>query len=346
MNQNNNKNDFATLYISNDLDSKNKLRIQDIYSLLIEYMKLKGIDVNTVLFTDKHECTHKKNYIKSIVNPTMNWRITINPELENNVRRFYLSLSPEFKFKNQHLNRGEVEQIAKGDMSNIKKIIGSTINLSVGNIDINFKALSYSSEKRIDISYWNITFDSKDIYYSEFIDNASIILGQLANKKTFKYRIIDTANSSHDDIAKVINLLDKYGEHVGSIFNQKNYTQIADLSNQRDIVNVVLLVQSDKQYYKDTKEFFLNHNMSCQHIIIRNEFFSKPYLNKMCIVELYKKTHPQDLYLLPDHFLNGHIAGFIYLDVASIHNQLQNTYSNYLTISYISMAIIYRWIDN
>ena len=335
MNQNNTEGDFTTLYISNDLDRKIKLKIQDIYISLIEYIKSKGIAVDTEDFKDKRGYMHRKNYIKSIINSKMSWRIAISPDSENNVKRFYLSLSPEFEFKKQYLKTYEVEQIAKDDVNYIEKMIGSSVDISVGNIDMNFQAISYSSEKRIDIGDWNITFDSKEIYYSKLINDASILLKQLGDKKTFKYRIIDTANSSSADIGKVTNLLDKYGEYLGPVFNQNNYTKIAELPHQKDIVNVVLLAKSDKQYYNDTKEFFLTYNIPYQHIKMRDEFFLHDYLNRTCIVELYKKTHPQDLYLLPDHFLNSHLAGFIYLDVDSIHNELQNTYSNYLTISYI-----------
>ena len=165
MNQNNTEGDFATLYISNNLDSRIKLRRPDIYLPLIKYIESKGIEVKTDLFTDKRGRSHKKSYIKSIVNSTMSWRIIINEELANNVTRFYFSLSPEFKIKRQHLKAYEVEKIAKDDVYCIEQSIGSTINISIGNIDINFQAISYSSEKRIDIGDWNITFDSKEISY-------------------------------------------------------------------------------------------------------------------------------------------------------------------------------------
>ncbi len=329
--------DFATLYISNDIDKNYKIKYFDIFNEVIKYIRTKNVNINIINSTGKNGKNYISSFIDSIINNDLRWRLKINMEHSGNYKKLYLALSPEFKYK-KIPNRNEVAAIAIKDIEFIKNNIGDNINITVNNATITFNAFSYSQENKISIKDWNINFDKySSESYGNFINNTGVLLNSIKYKKPFKFRIVNLTRYSNKNnyITDIISILELYGCNLELYYDQGNYTNIKTLPNNRDIINIILMNENDKQGYYDSKEFFLEHNMPFQHIRVDGNLLNKKYAQNMMILEIYKKTHIQDFYLLPDHFLNEPIAGFIYLDVDSLYDYVNNNYSNYLTISYI-----------
>ena len=326
--------DFGTLYISSDLNIQNKYKYADIFGQVAKYIESKGVHLITESFQDG-KGNHKKSFIESIVCSQMRWRIIISLQYFDGYKRIFLALSPEFQSNiYMRLGKEQTQKIAEDDVKNIKHKIGDCIHISINNEDIKLCAFSYSSEKNISISDWNVNFYTNSILYSNYINNHNEFINKIMNKKAFKFRIVNLSGDK-TNINSVKKILGNYGDDLNLTYDSKNYTQITRLPNNGNIINIVLLDESDKQAYYDTKEFFLTYKMPFQHIRMNGKFQVNPAIQQMLLLEIYKKTHPNDFYLMPDHFLQESIAGFLYLDADFIHNTLNNRYFNYLTTSYI-----------
>ncbi len=329
--------DFATLYISNDIDENYKIKYHDIFNEIVKYINSKNVNVNVVNSTDKKGRNHISSFIDSIVNSDLQWRLKINIENSGNYKKLYLTLSPEFKNK-KILGQKETEDVGKKDIEFFKNKIGYNINITVDKENITLKAFSYSQENKISIKNWDINCDQNvSENYNNFINNTSSLLKYIGSHKTFEFRIVNLTRQPNNNTAikSIISLLNRYGTDLNLSYDQNSYTNIKTLPNNPDIINIILINKNDGQSYDDSKEFFLEHNIPFQHIKIDGNILTASYAQNMMILEIYKKTHIQDFYLSPDHFLNEPIAGFIYLDVDSLHDHINNQYSNYLTISYI-----------
>lgn len=328
--------DFATLYISNELDLSFKIKRPDIFDKVISYIKSKNISVKTVEFDDKKGGRHKKSYIDSLVDSNMYWRLTINIENCGRARKLFVSFSPAFKtIKAPTIEN--VNKLADQDVNLFKAKLGETISINVDNQYITFKAFSYSLENKVDISKWNITLDQRTILYKDFINSVIPLLNNLKNKKSFKFRVVNLTKYKTDNnsIKSIVKNLELYGTNKNENLDNTNYTLIKELPKDKDIVNVILIEKADSQSYFDSKDFFLNYDVPFQHILVDGNLQNNQYASMMVILEIYKKTHLEDFYLRPDHFNNEPIAGFIYLDVDSITDTPLGNKSDYLTISYI-----------
>lgn len=330
-------NDFATLYISDDLEADYKINYPDIFREVLRYILSKNIHVNLIISVGKNGKRHTGTFINSRANNDLHWRIKLNTESFKSYKKLYISLSPEFKNK-KTLNLKQIEDIAIKDIGFFKNNIGDNINITVKNASIIFNAFSYSQENKISINNWNVNLDQNESEtYENFINHTSVLLNSIKNQKPFKFRIVNLTGQSNNSnaINNIISILNKYGNNLNLYYNNNSYTNIKTLANNKDTINIILINKNDKQAYYDSKEFFLEYNMPFQHIRVDGNLLNNPYAQNIMILEIYKKTHIQDFYLSPDHFLNEPISGFIYLDVDSIYDYANKNYSNYLTISYI-----------
>ena len=332
--------DFATLYISEDLEPNFRINRQDIIIEVSNYIKSLGISLKTNEFQDNTGRTHKESYFDSSVNKDIRWRIVLNVEKWIDKVKLFISFRPEFKDRGQlnYLNKENVMNFAKSDIDFIKTKIGATISISAIGKTIKFFAFSYGSENKIDISTWGVNFNQMLIYYENFPGNINVILENIEQNKPFSFRVIDlTRNQQNKNVVinSIISKLENYGKNLNQNLNIYNYTNSVQLSNrEEDIVNIILIDKEDQQAYPDSKEFFLNQRLPFQHININGNLKDKKMALNMAVMEIYKKTHTHDLYLMPDHFIYEKIAGFIYIDSDAVSNNLNGKNHNLFTISY------------
>ncbi len=337
--------DFATLYISDDLEHNHKINRREIYINLLNYFQSKGIKAETVVVTNKYGKSLKENYIDISINTNIHWRIILNEKKIGNLKKLFISFRPIFRNPSiyRYMKGYEVRAIATNDIETIKVKLGMSMQLSVGGKDINFYAFSYSNENKIDTNKWLVNFNQNAITYEDFSNNINMILNKIAEIKPFSFRVVDLTNTISDKNSSAnlfIRKLEAYGSNVNENYNAYNYTSIPNSPNKnRNIINVILIRNSDNQFYMDSKEYFLNHGLPFQHIkidgTILNGKVSSSYAFNMVLMEIYKKTQTHDLYLSPDHFVNEKIAGFIYIDADSILNESDRKYRKLFTVSYI-----------
>ena len=329
--------DFATLYISNDLDLDYKIIKPDILTEVVSYINAKEVTVNIQEYSDIHGGNHKISFINSLVNKDMIWRIKINIENLGEKRKLFISFSPEFNGQ-KVLTKKEVESIAFKDIDFIKSKIGNSISVYAGGQNIIFTSFSYTSENKVDIGDWNINIGQRVVNYRNFQSFISEFLSGLSNNKSFQFRIINLTKYGMESelVSSIINKIDKYGVNLKQVYNKDDYTSIRNSGLNNNIVNIILIEESDQNAYRTSKEFFLNYDVPFQHIKINGDLQDDNiFAFNSAIFEIYKKTHTHDLTLLPDHFSNEPIAGFIYLDVDSIRLNPNTEFTNYLTISYV-----------
>jgi hypothetical protein len=92
-------NDFATLYISNDLDENYKIIRPIIYNEIVKYIQSRGVKVNTIEGMNKRGRKYRVSFIDSQADQDLHWRIKLIPEWSGIYKRLYLELCPEFKNK-------------------------------------------------------------------------------------------------------------------------------------------------------------------------------------------------------------------------------------------------------
>ncbi len=329
--------DFATFYISNDLDASYKINYSKVFKEIVKNILSKNVNINLIIGVNKNGKKYTNSFIHSETNNDLHWRIKVNIEHSGNYKRLYLTLSPEFK-RRLITVRKDIEDIAIKDIDYFKNKIGNKININVNQESIEFTSFSYSLENKISIKDWNVQFDQTEgSSYADFIDNTKLLLNYIQYPKTFKFRIVNLTGcpNNNNTIKGIIAILEKYGINLNLYYNANDYTKIKTLSSTSEIINIILIKKNDGQNYYDSKEFFLGQNMPFQHIIIDGRLLTNLYAQNMMILEIYKKTHIQDFYLFPDHFSYEPIAGFLYLDADTLFDPVNNNYSNYLTISYI-----------
>ena len=335
--------DFATLYISDDLDLESRINKGVIYTELLNYLKSKGIRTETVDFQNKKGYNIKENYIDFSVNPNIHWRIILNIKTLENYKKLFISFRPVFKDQTEYkfLKGKEVEEIAKKDVEYIQTHIGESFLLNFNGRETVFSAFSYSTENKIDIGRWEINFNKKLIDYDNVSSGLNVILSEIEKIKPFSFRVIDLSNGQANRNAmssSIISKLEKYGKNLNNTYNAYDYSEIGNLPNtDGEIINIILINKNDSQSYMDSKEFFLNKNLPFQHIIIDGKLNdnNNSYAFNMAVMEIYKKTHTHDFYLRPDHFINEKIAGFIYFDADAVLNKSNGKYSKLFTFSYI-----------
>ena len=313
--------DFAALYISGNLELNYKINRGAIFTELLDYLQNKGIKTETLEGKDKKGYMHRESYIENSVNPNIHWRIIIIQKKIENYRKIFISLRPAFRDPSQYryMKSSDVLEIAEKDIETIKVNLGTSVQLCINGENINFHSFSYSAENKIDISRWEVAFNQSTIEYESFSNSVNIILDKIAQTKPFSFRVInlsDSKNTEKNMGDTIIAKLGQYGSNMDQYYNRYNYTSIPSSSNKdRDVVNIILIEKNDNQSYMDSKEFFLNHGLPFQHIRLDGNLKngSNSYAFNMVIMEIYKKTHPHDLYLIPDHFINEKIACFIYI---------------------------------
>ena len=324
-------NDFATLYISNDLNRNYKIIRPIIYNEIVRYIQSRGVKVNTIERMKRHGRTI--SFIDSQTDRDLYWRIKIIPERFGIHKRLFLVFSPEFKSR-KTLSQEEVANVALRDIGYIRDRIGQEIEVSVGGVIIKFIGFSYSQERKISIDKWSINFDRYNmITYKDFINKPSSILQFLRNRKTFEFRIVNLTNRELNDniIGNIVSLLEKYGNNQNLYYNRSNYKSINTLKNASNVINIIFIDRkydpNFKRNYYESRKFFLENNIPFQHIDISGNISNNSFAQDMMVLEIYKKIHAQDFYLSPDHFNLEPIAGFIYIDTQS--------YANYLIVSYV-----------
>jgi len=329
-------NDFATLYISNDLDGNYKIKYPNIFNEIVKYIQSRGINVKNIILRE-----YKASFIDSQADQDLHWRIKLIPEWSGIYRRLYLELCPEFKNK-KTLSREEVTNVALKDISYIRDKIGYEINVNVNDANIQFRGFSYSQESKISVEKWSINLDKdKMITYKDFINKPSSILQFLRNHKNFEFRIVNLTTRGLNDniIGNIVSLLEKYGNYQDLYYDKSNYKSINTLKNASNVINIIFIdTKHDpnfKSNYYESRKFFLENNIPFQHIDISGNISNNSSAQDMMILEIYKKVHTQDFYLTPDHFNWEPIAGFIYIDTDSLYDPSNHSYADYLIVSYV-----------
>lgn len=337
--------DFATLYISEDLEPEFKINKESILNEVANCISSKGIKVKTNQFIGKDGYNHKEIYFDSYVNRDIRWRVILR--IERPVKtKLFISLKPEFRGsgKLNYLNGSDVRNLASTDIDSIKTQIGVHFEINVEGSSIKFEAFAYGKEDKIDISKWEVNFSETTIDYEKYGTNVNKILNKLKQMKPFNFRVIDlTSNGSNKNkIAQIISELEKYGNKSSTQYGQPDYKDIAKLPKDIKTVNLILIDDKDTNAYKSSKAFFLPQNLPFQHIIVNGQFTSNSYAKNMAIMEIYKKSYTHDLYLIPDHFKNEKLAGFIYLDAHRLDLSAGGQGKNIFFVSYImSMNVDY-----
>jgi len=333
--------DFATLYISNDLDENYKIIRPIIYNEIVKYIQSRGVKVNSIEGMNKHGRKYRVSFIDSQADRDLYWRIKIIPERSGIYKRLYLEFSPEFKIR-KILSQEEVAYVALKDIGYIRDKIGHEIKVHVGGAIIQFMGFSYSQESQISIDRWSINFDRDNmITYKDFIDKPSSILQFLRNRKTFEFRIINLTKRGLNDniIGNIVSLLEKYGNYQDLYYDRSDYKSINTLKNASNVINIIFIDRKNdpnfKRNYYESRKFFLENNIPFQHIDISGKISNNSYAQDMMVMEIYKKIHAQDFYLTPDHFNREPIAGFIYIDTDSLYDPSNHSYADYLIVSYV-----------
>ena len=162
--------DFATLYISEDLKPNFSINRNDIIIDVSNYIASHGITIKTNEFQDNAGRTHKEIYFDSSVNKDIRWRIVLNIEKWSDKVKLFISLRPEFKNRGQlnNLSNEDVRNLALKDIELIKDKIGDSIEISVEDKTVKFLSFAYSGEKNIDISNWAVNFNETSIKYENY----------------------------------------------------------------------------------------------------------------------------------------------------------------------------------
>ena len=329
--------DFATLYISEDLKPNFSINRKDIIIEVSNYISSHGITIKTNEFQDNAGRMHKESYFDSSVNSDIRWRIVLSLEKWTDKLKLFISLRPEFKNRGQlnYLSKEYVKNLALKDIALIKDNIGDSIEISVEDKTIKFLSFAYSEEKNIDISNWAVNFIETSITYENYTSNITQILERIKQIKPFSFRVIDLTDQGNNNkiTNMIVSYLEYYGIKLSDQFDTYNYKNIEERGNDKKTVNVILI--DDENAYNDSKTFFLAKKLPFQHINLKGQLQSNDFAKKMAIMEIYKKSHTHDLYLTPDHFNNEKIAGFLYLDSDRLKNKLNGEQKNLFTLSYI-----------
>jgi len=224
-------NDFATLYISNDLDRNYKIIRPIIYNEVLKYIQSRSVKVNTIEDINRKGRKYRVSFIDSQADQDLQWRIKLIPEWSGIYKKLYLEFSPELKIK-KTLSREEVANVALNDIGYIRDKIGYEINANVNGAIIQFKGFSYSKESKISIGKWTINLDKDTmVTYNDFINKPSSIFEILRNHKSFEFRIINLTDRGSNDmtIKDIILFLTKYGDYQDLYYDKSNYKQINTL---------------------------------------------------------------------------------------------------------------------
>ena len=334
-------NDFASLYISNDLDRNYKIIRPIIYNEVLKYIESRGVKVNTIEDINRKGRKYRVSFIDSQADQDLHWRIKLIQEWSGIYKKLYLEFSPEFKIR-KTLSQEEVAYVALKDIGYIRDKIGHEIKVHVGGAIIQFMGFSYSQESKISIDKWIINLDRDNmITYKDFINKPSSILQFLRNRNTFEFRIINLTDRGRNDMAieNIISFLEKYGHYQDLYYDRSDYKSINTLKKASNVINIIFIDRkydpNFKRNYYESRKFFLENNIPFQHIDIRGKISNNSYAQDMMVMEIYKKIHAQDFYLTPDHFNREPIAGFIYIDTDSLYDPSNHSYADYLIVSYV-----------